>query len=250
MKRAYGGGGAVSSGRAFKSPYKAAAFRGKYVVPGVTRVGGFYGRYNVRGRRATGAKGNELKFFDTALNFSFDGVAEVPATGQLNLIPQGVTESTRVGRKCVLKSIHILGSVTTPGAGAAPDSLCIMVVLDKQCNGAAAAVADVLTQASLTAAYLDNALTNLENSERFVILKKVVLKGNPYFGIATVPGQAEVVHMDYYKKCNISLEFDSTASTGAIGTIRSNNVFLIAGANRTDDVYSFIGNCRVRFADG
>jgi len=70
----------------------------KYFQPGVDRTGGYYGRFAGRGA--------ELKFFDTATSFSIDTSPEVPATGQLVLIPQGVTESTRVGRKCVIRSIQ------------------------------------------------------------------------------------------------------------------------------------------------
>jgi len=83
----------------------------KYFRPGYDRTGGSYGRYAGRGA--------ELKFFDTSLSFLFDTTGEVPATGQLVLIPQGVTESTRVGRKCVIKSVHLKGITQgVPGAAA------------------------------------------------------------------------------------------------------------------------------------
>ena len=36
------------------------------------------------------SSGEELKFFDTALSFTCDATGEVPATGQLALIPQGI----------------------------------------------------------------------------------------------------------------------------------------------------------------
>jgi len=59
------------------------------VVPraarGFVRRSGFYGRFgNNRGT------GGELKFLDTALSFNFDTTLEVPATGQLTLIPQSI----------------------------------------------------------------------------------------------------------------------------------------------------------------
>jgi len=83
----------------------------KYFQPGVDRTGGYYGRFAGRGA--------ELKFFDTATSFSIDTSPEVPATGQLVLIPQGVTESTRVGRKCVIRSIQGRWDLRfNPGAGA------------------------------------------------------------------------------------------------------------------------------------
>lgn len=208
-------------------------------VPGVTRTGGYYGRFNQRGRRATA---NELKFFDTTLSWLFDATGEVPATGQLNLIPQGVTESTRVGRKCVIKSIHI--KLICYGTAAA-DVLYLYLVQDKQANGAAAAATDVLTSATFPAA-----MTNLENSDRFIILKKFTIDMVPQSGVPATLG-TNIGHIEYYKKVSIPIEFDSSAATGAIGTIRSNNLFLLAGTSTlTDDAYTASGVCRLRFADG
>lgn len=172
-----------------------------------------------------------------------DRTGEVPATGQLNLIPQGVTESNRVGRKCVVKSIQLKMQLRyTPGANS-DETAFVYLVLDKQCNGAAAAATDVLTSADF-----EKAMTNLENSDRFVILKKWAISFNPTAGISGAPvAMNEIV--EYYKKVNIPIEYDSTAATGAIGTIRSNNIFLLAGAGLTDDTVAVLGTCRLRFQD-
>jgi len=208
----------------------------RVAAPGYQRTGGFYGRYAGRGA--------EQKFFDTALSFNFDATGEVPATGQLVLIPQGVTESTRVGRKCVIKSVQMKGvtNAVPGGGGPGATSAYLYLVLDKQCNGAAAAVTDVLTSNVLTTAF-----RNLANSSRFVILKKWVWVHNAQAGVATAFGTTQK-RFDFYKKCNIPLEFSST--TGAITELKSNNLFLLAGADSlSDDTISMIGNCRVRFAD-
>ena len=208
----------------------------KYFQPGVNRTGGFYGRYAGRGA--------ELKFFDTATSFNIDQTAEVPPTGQLNLIPQGVTESTRVGRKCVLKSIQGRWDIAySPGAAAVgATTAAVYLVLDKQANGAAATYADVFGGSIAT-----QGLHNLANSQRFVVLKKWVWTFNATAGVTTAYNSV-VKHVDWYKKCNIPLEFSST--TGAITELRSNNVFLLAGAYNTDDVVGVSGNVRVRFSDG
>lgn len=203
--------------------------------PGYIRSGGYYGRF-------TGPNA-ELKFFDTNLSFSVDSTSEVPATGQLNLIPQGVTESTRVGRKCTIKSIEVkFNSIMVPAAANGSDVVAIYLVLDKQCNGAAAAVTDVFAQAATTVAFM-----NLANSERFVIMKKWVYTHNAAAG--TVGALApSVKHFEYFRRCNIPIEFSST--TGAITEIKSNNLFLIAGTQgQTDDLITVSGNVRVRFSD-
>lgn len=188
---------------------------------------------------------SELKFFDTANTFTFDTTGEVPATGQLNLIPQGVTESTRVGRLCVLKSIQMRGEyVFSPGASAlAATCAYLYIVLDTQCNGAAAAITDVLTSNVMA-----TAMINLNNSQRFRILKRFVVPLVSSAGVTTAYNQV-VVPMDYFKKLDIPLDFSGTA--GAITEIRSNNVFLLAGTDgQSDDLITFVGTTRLRFGDG
>ncbi len=224
--------------KATPATYKSAPFKKPRMqpMPGRERVSGFYGRFS-------GANA-EQKFFDTALGFFFDTTAEVPTSGQLALIPQGVTESTRVGRKATVRSIQIRGQVTASTA-AIGDYAVMSLVLDTQCNGAAAAITDVMTSASL-----DSAMINLANSGRFKILRTFRLKVAPTASAANginqySPGLAAV---EFYKKVNIPIEYSST--TGAITEIRSNNIFLIAGSYRsTDDLLSFSGKCRLRYSD-
>lgn len=194
---------------------------------GYTRTGGFI---------------PEKKFFDTALAFSIDTTGEVPATGQLCLIPQGDTESTRDGRSCVIKSIQLkmnLGYVPSAAANAS-GVMIIYLVQDMQTNGAAAAVTDVFTGTDPTIA-----MVNMANSKRFKILKKFVRAFNSQAGVTTAYNTVHM-HIDYFKKCAIELEFSST--TGAITELKSNNVFLIAQATvGIDDLVTVSGNCRLRF---
>jgi len=208
----------------------------KPVVKGYQRVGGYYGRF--AGRNA------EKKFFDTSLAFSMDATGEVPATGQLNLIPQGVGESARIGRKALVKSIQIRGeAIYLPGADTVG---CvtgyIYVVVDTQCNGAAASVTNVLTSTNLKVA-----LSNVENSQRFKILKRIQFTLHSQAGVSGAYSRA-AQPIEFYKKCNIPINFD--ADTGVISEIRSNNIFLIAGTDgQVDDTVDFAGTCRLRYTD-
>lgn len=212
------------------------------VVPGYTRSGGSYGRYG----RLAALRGlvPEKKFFDTALSFNFDSTGEVPATGQLALIPQGDTESTRDGRKAMIESIQIRGElIFTPGAAAsaaAADVTHLYLVLDTQCNGAAAQATDVFTGNNFATAML-----NLNNSGRFRILKHWVHTWAPGAGVTGAYINC-AKQLEYYKKCKIDMDWSST--TGALTEIRSNNIFLLAGSGLgTDDTVSFTGTCRLRF---
>lgn len=249
MKRAHGVSGdlryglesykrrRLSGARPTQSQVAAALVR---QAPGLVRVGGNYGRYGVNARKM--GLEPERKFFDTALSFNFDATGEVPATGQLALIPQGDTESTRDGRYAWIRSIQLRGVVhATPSSAATfSDSIYLYVVLDTQANGAAAAVTDVFTSSNMGTNML-----NLNNSGRFRILKKFVLNINPPAG-ATTAYNTVTRALEWYKRCNIKMDWSST--TGAIGEIRSNNIFLLAGAaGNTDDSIGFTGTCRLRF---
>jgi len=202
---------------------------------GVYRKSGFYGRFS--GPNA------ELKFLDTALSFNIDRTLEVPATGQLALIPQGQTESTRVGRSCTIRSVEIKGVINMTGAATPDDVVSIYLIMDTQTNGAAAAATDVFTSTDGPIA-----LRNLEKSTRFTILKKWVFNMNAQAGVAAAYG-AMARNIQYYRKCNIPMLYDSSASTGALTTITTNNLFLMAGSYLADDQCTFAGNCRIRFSD-
>jgi len=235
-KRAYSGDFNKTAPR-YPKKRRTYTVRSGYSRSGRTRTAGSYGRY-----RRTNFTDNEVKFLDTAISFNIDTTGEVPATGQLSLIPQGATESQRIGRKAVIKSIAMKGyMVYTPGAAAnACDVSHMYLVLDTQCNGAAASVTDVFTSNNL-----GSALHNLDNSQRFKVLKHWVHVWNPSAGVTTAYNQ-QAKQWSFYKKCEIPMIFDG--ATGAITEIKSNNIFLLAGtAGQTDDLISVAGRARIRF---
>ncbi len=233
-RRDLAAGKVVAMYRPSPRPYKRRRF-----TPGTDRVGGYYGRYS--GRNA------ELKFHDFTLDDSV-----ILATGQItnsvNLIAQGITESTRIGRKCTIRSIQWRYRVELPkkDAQATPaggDSVRIIMYIDKQCNGATAVVQDILETGNW------QSFRFLANSGRFVILMDRLVSIN-YSGMGS--DGAGVVSQDnvfkdgtFSKQCNVPLEFDNTA--GAITEIRSNNIgTLILAAS---GVAGFKSNVRLRFSD-
>jgi len=246
-KRGYALVAASGGGRAIDQIKRArtvAAARGVAMPPiprqlrGFVRYGGAWNRFGGNSRQ------KELKYFDTAISFNVDATGEVPATGQLVLIPQGDTATSRDGKHCVIKSLQmrLIAKLTPSSSATAATNIVIFVVQDTQCNGAAAAVTDVMTSNSLTIA-----LHNLDNSQRFRVLKKIKINLTPVAGVSTAYNTV-VKDVEFFKKLNIPLVFSST--TGAITELKSNNIFLLAGSDtETDDLVSVVGNCRVRFSD-
>jgi len=195
----------------------------------------------------------ELKFFDTHNIFNFDTTTEIVDTGTtLNAVPQGTGDSQRVGRQITIKSIEMTGVIQSDQTGLSPDTVAIWLVLDKQANGANPTVAQVVAPDPVddTVPSLPIAHPNLENSDRFVLLRKWV--SSTYSNYANSLGTPALpVHQQFrfYKKVDIPIDFDSSASTGVLGTIRSNNLILLASAYVNDSTIIFDGITRIRYID-
>ncbi len=215
--------------------------RRKAFVSGRARIGGYYGRYPV------GPRGGELKFFDLDLDedpFTTAGAI----TDSINKIAQGVTEVTRVGRKCTIKSVNWRFLIWLPEQDAvadplAGDSVRIILYIDKQCNGATAAVTDLLETANW------RSFRNLANTSRFNVLMDKTTSINFMTLGSDGAGVVSSAQMNksgtFFKRCNIPLEFD--ASTGTITEVRSNNLgVLLISSNGTAN---FSSKIRVRFSD-
>lgn len=225
-----------------RTPYKrktAKPYRKRFklVQDGRTRTGGYYGRFQ---------KNGETKFFDDTVP-SLNITATAVILDSPNLIPQGVTESTRVGRKCTLKSIMWQGEIhlnlQTDDATPTGDFVRLICYWDKQCNGANATATDILQTDNW------NEFNNLANSQRFKILwnKTLVFNHTAGAGASTAANVWPIMYkrFKFMKKCNIPLEFSATS--GAIATVKSNNIGLLAISRNGE--CDMLYKTRVRFTD-
>lgn len=211
---------------------------------GRSRTSGYYGRY----KYGLSATNPEMKFFDGAGTL---GGADINTAGNiaedsLHHVAAGTGEQNRVGRKISLRKIHIRGTyVLTPATDQTKCSAIVrtIVYLDKQCNGSAATVTDILESAAW------HSFNNLANKSRFRILldrkTKVRSEAGAYDGTDDQYGINQNMY-EWHINVNLPIEFNST--TGAIGEIRSNNVGLLMitnGSARVTTDYKW----RVRFFD-
>lgn len=187
-----------------------------------------------------------LKFHDVSL---VDVV--VPSTGviidSMCLIAQGITESTRIGRSCTIRKIGWKWSVELPETETDNDScdaIRMIVFQDKQCNGATAAILDVLESATY------HSFQNLANKGRFRILYNHTVDLNASSGgpasTTTTSYGCHAKSGEWHKKVNINLQYDAAA--GAITELTSNNigVILITSAGKCGVKLS---QFRLRFDD-
>ncbi len=197
---------------------------------------------------AGGAAPPELKFHDLDIDDAIVGSGGF-IEPSLVLIAQGLTESTRIGRKITVKNIGWKFTISLPeiDAAASPstgDVVRVIMYVDKQCNGATIAVLDKLELADF------QSFNNLSNSGRFLTLMDQAFDMN-YAGLASdnagVVSQGDVLHhYEWYKKVNIPIEY--AAGTNAITEIKSNNIgVLLIGRN---SVSGFTSSVRIRYTDG
>ncbi len=190
----------------------------------------------------------ELKFHDVDVDLNPMTTGEDILIDSVVKIAQGVTESARIGRKCTVKSINWRFEIllaTTAVAANTSDIARIIVYLDKQANGATAAVTDILESADY------QSFNNLTNKGRFFTLmdRTYALSASAGSGRGTADtlSYGEVQVQDsFFKKLTVPIEF--SAGTGAIGEIRSNNIGILAIAKA--GVTVFRSKMRIRFTDG
>jgi len=217
---------------------------------GLRRTSGFAAaRLRAAPAVAAGDVVPELKFHDVDLDdAAIDTGGTVTPT--INIIAQGTTESTRIGRKCAIRNINwrYRMSLAELDAGGSPnngDVVRVIMYLDKQANKATAAVTDLLESANF------QSFNQLANKGRFRVLHDKVYDMN-YLTLASdnagVVSSAQVqMSGEFYAKCNIPIEYDNSATDGSIGTITSNNLgVLLIGAT---GAAGFDSKIRLRFSD-
>ena len=134
----------------------------------------------------------------------------------LNDVAQGSSAITRIGRKILMKSILVQGSLTNSNAFGR-----ILIVYDRQPNGALPAATDVLTSNTMMA------VQNLDNRDRFIILADIF----PYAQDESLAGEINGAPMCYkrYIKCNLETVYGGNA--GTIADINSGSIIMMTNCN-------------------
>jgi len=154
----------------------------------------------------------------------------------INLIAQGTTAAQHIGRKAVMTSVLVRGWM---GLSAGIYPVRIVVVYDKETNGAAAAATDIFT--------INDSMSpmNLANSDRFI----VVADSMPF---AEQQGQAAsggVVNVNIYRKMRLPIQFNDT-TTATITAINTGALLVCCGlADGTSTIAAQEIYTRVRFVD-
>jgi len=202
-------------------------------VPGYTRTVGAYNRSMPRGV--------EKKYFNTTISNTGNMNAGA-VLDSLLLIPQGTTDKKRIGNKIMVKNVNLKGafSLDDQNTGIPYSGIIrVIVFIDKQCNGVAAGVADILEATEIYA------WRNMDQVDRFTILKDKIYRVPcaPCNDLHTGPN---LIPWKMGFKLNLPVHYSST--TGAITEIKSNNIGLLYV---TDGSFLNVsaGSARVKFTD-
>lgn len=208
--------------------------------------------------RITKLLGNEAKYVDserTAISPVSQTIgSEIDNTTMLclNGIANGTTESTRIGTKVVLTSIQISGLATmltqSDQADAEPStSVRILLVHDKQTNGAQFNGEDVLLNSSVDIL----AFRDPEYSARFTVLKEWFIELNATNsqtdGTNTGSIAGEQKRFTLYKKLNIPVKY--SADNATVTAIVDNSLHLMAIQTSTGGPVQLNWQSRVRYQD-
>lgn len=151
----------------------------------------------------------------------------------LNDVVQGNSATTRVGRKILMKSILVQGALTISNGFAR-----VLIVYDRQTNGAAIAATDVLTSNTIMG------IQNLDNRDRFIILADIF----PFSQDENLGAVIAGVPCSYkrYIKCNLETIYGGNAGTFA--DINSGAIWMMTNCNG-GTVSGETGIQRIRFVD-
>ncbi len=207
---------------------------------GFYRKSGFYGRYN-RYKNSV----QELKFLDRAIPLDVLLNDTLTDTGtDILRIPQNTTESGRIGRKVIIKSIQLrIHLLLAQGSTPEHDQVRFILVHDKQCNGAVPSESQILATGGNVGSFYQ-----LENQGRFTYLWDQTFalysRAGAGNGSTNLFGEQNI-WIKKYIKLHMPIEYNSTV--GAVTEIKSNNLILMAMSTHQK---AGLGNdclCRVRY---
>lgn len=184
--------------------------------------------------------GNELKYRDEYRSGSqivagWGGNTEILTS--LLTVPQGLTSQSRVGKDIFITSLHFkfyleMNQAQTD-AIALVNSIRVLLVVDKQCNGSLPTLDTVLDKTDSGGSEVNPSMAyrKLKNSGRFTILKDSLKKLDMDFVVGT-GGESPTFagKMEQTVVCNINfkkaLKITYSANTGGLAERTENNVFL------------------------
>lgn len=181
----------------------------------------------------------------------------------LNPIQEGSSFYNRIGRKICLRSIRLTGQIvarTGVATSGTYDYIRIMIVYDRQANGAFPSIADILLTYDNTGATTTTVLShlNMNNAERFKIVRDIrIAISNDAVAAANIQDEQII---DYKGKYNIDeyaklkgyeSHYKASSNPAVIGDVSTGGLYLVTfGGNPAASAgYALNWTARCRYTD-
>jgi len=214
------------------------------IVPTAGRENKFYDPVTADGTKqivctTTGAVSNSTG------NYVFDGVAGAPGAIVLNQIPQGTTQSTRLGRKARMTGLRIKGFFLATTAATINTTVSLSVIHQTAPNNPSS----MPTYNTIWVAQHDRALRAVNDIDKLKIIRSI---GAKLIGDAdTAPTDHCLVEVDEFidlKPFNVITEWTQADTTGVYGNMEK-GALLLYGLGAASSANNFYGSFRVYFDD-
>ncbi len=207
--------------------------------------------------RIGGFIGIETKFVDferpiTTIASTWAGGELDEATAlAVSAIAQGDGESNRDGRKANLLSVHLKGFIRIASQEAQANPVFggivrLILVLDKQTNGAQLNAEDVVTVTTQDI----NAWRNLQNSQRFRILKDqrfdMSVSNMSTFQANDFSTSQQEVPFEFHVVFKKPIVVNHTGTTAVVASIADNSIHLIGMSTLAIHQISYVSRVRFR----
>lgn len=232
-----GGGGYVKVAK----PYVAKRFKPAIAVKLAAAVRNRYPKLALRGWKNNNS---ELKYNDVAAAlYVADTTGTVTA---LNLTAVGDDNTTRDGRQICNRSIHVQGILQPVDTSTSASFTRLMLVWDNQPNsGAIATITNILTAATSIAG------TNLDNRERFTILRDLRFAQGSISDVATQSfsnGDNTYCVNEFVNLKDVKTTYSGT--TAVIGSVATGALLMVTIGNQAANLGGIFNlHTRLRFTD-
>lgn len=182
-------------------------------------------------------------------------------TGCLSAPAQGDGAQNREGKKIVIKSLLLQGTVTLTAQDALATlnteqfpTIFLAVVQDKQTNGVTVNSEDVFTNISAAAASCVTPFRNMSNTSRFNVLATKTIPARAFFTVAsnnasatTISTAAVVVPFKLSSTMRMPVNFAISSTTADVANVIDNSLHLIAFTSSAAMAPVITAGCRIRF---
>ena len=181
----------------------------------------------------------EKKNIDITTSFALPAYGTWSGQNLLNALAQGAGSSSRIGRKVSMRSFLMRYSLQQPAQLPSLQAR-ILIVYDKQCNGAIPAITDILNGSTA------EAVNNLDKSDRFITLVDYVTP-EPGSNNAGDAAAQTFLYPAIYRKLNLETMYSGTAGTFA--EIVTGALWLFVHSSESTGTAQMFMSTRVRYTD-